>query len=801
VTIKTLALCALSVVAIARPVFAQVPPFAHVVVIVFENEEASSVIGNPSAPYFNQLASQYGVAANAYAETHPSLPNYMALTSGTTPFTTDCVGCVTTNASIADQLEAAGRSWTAYLEDFPGGCGTTDSGLYAAKHNPFAHYANIASNSARCAVHMAPFSRFASDLAANTLADYVWITPNLCNDMHDCSIATGDAWLQDVAPGILSSPAFANSVLMVVFDEGTSDVNGGGQIPLIIASPWTPRGFVSTAAVNHYNVLRTIEDAWSLAPLGAAAQATAMAGFFSQPSTGATEQVMYASDATIVGSAWSKVADASAAGGIKLSNPDLGAAALAGPLANPASYVEASFTASAGTRYRVWLRMRAQGDSKWNDSVFVQFSDSVDAQGNALYRSGTSGGYAVNLWTCATCQSFGWGWQRNAYWLADSGDVWFPTGGAHTIRIQSREDGVDIDQIVISPSAYATNAPGPVSADATIVPKPGPTPPPPPPTGSSPFSGTPAAVPGTIAASDFDLGGDGVAYHDTTKGNDGGAYRQTDVDLQASTDDGYNVGWVAAGEWLNYTVSVASAGSYAVTFRVASPGTGGTFHLELNGVNVTGSLAVPNTGDWQAWTSVTRTVTLAAGTQIARLVFDAVGPGGSIGNFNAMRFVTASSSARSTPFSGTPIAVPGTIEAEQFDKGGEGVAYHDTTSGNSGGAFRGGDVDIEAASGGGYDVGWMAAGEWMNYTVNVAASGSYTLAFRVASLGAGGTFHVEANGVNVTGSVAIPDTGDWQAWQTVSKTATLTAGAQTLRVVLDTNGANAVGNLDSIVFK
>ncbi len=804
--IKFALLCALAVCAFPARAFAQVPAFSHVFVIVLENEESSSVIGNPAAPYFNQLASQYGLAANAYGETHPSLPNYMALTSGTLPFTTDCVGCVTSNPSIADQLEAAGRSWTAYFENFPGGCGALDSGLYAAKHNPFAHYANIASNPARCAAHMTDFTRFSTDLAANTLPNYVWITPNLCNDMHDCPVSTGDAWLQSVVPQILSSPAFSNSVLVITFDEGTTPINGGGQIPLLIASSATPRGFVSQRVVNHYSILRTIEDAWSLAPLGQAAQATAMTDFFGSEGGGsgpaAAEQVLYAADATAVGSAWTKTADGTAAGGMKLSNADRGADIVAAPLANPASYAEASFTAAPGTRYRVWLRMHAQGDSKWNDSVYVQFSDSVDAGGNPTYRIGTTSGYVVNLWTCSTCQSFGWGWQRNAYWLADAGDVWFPTGGTHRIRIQAREDGAEIDQIVISPSQFANAAPGPASADATVVPKPGstPTPPPPapPPASSSPYSGTPIFLPGTISASDFDLGGEGVAYHDTTPGNSGGAYRSTDVDLEPSTDGGYNVGWVAAGESLNFTVNVASAGVYTVTFRVASPGAGGTFHLEMNGANVTGPLTVPATGSWQTWQSVSRPITIGAGRQIARLVFDAVGASGSIGNFNTIRFATASAPSVSTPFSGTPIALPGTIEVEQFDNGGEGVAYHDTTAGNSGGVYRSTDVDIEPASGGGYDVGWMAAGEWLNYTVNIAAAGTYTMSFRVAALGAGGTFHVEVNGTNVTGSVSIPNTGDWQAWQTVSKTVTLPGGLQPMRIVLDTNGANAVGNLDSI---
>jgi hypothetical protein len=170
---------------------------------------------------------------------------------------------------------------------------------------------------------------------------------------------------------------------------------------------------------------------------------------------------------------WTKTADPTAAAGLKLTNPDNGVAALGQPLANPVNYFETTFDALGGTRYRLWLRLRAIGDSKWNDSVFVQFSDSVTSTGTPIYRIGTTSGHMVNLWPCADCQTVGWGWQRNAYWLAATGDIWFQNSGPHTIRVQIREDGAEIDQIVLSPTTYATSAPGPVSNDTTIVPKPG----------------------------------------------------------------------------------------------------------------------------------------------------------------------------------------------------------------------------------------------------------------------------------------------------------------------------------------
>jgi PKD repeat protein len=158
--------------------------------------------------------------------------------------------------------------------------------------------------------------------------------------------------------------------------------------------------------------------------------------------------------------------------------------------------------------------------------------------------------------------------------------------------------------------------------------------------GSTPFWGTAAVIPGRIQAEDFDNGGQGVAYNDTTAGNSGGAYRATDVDIEASPAGGYDVGWVVAGEWLNYSVNVASAGSYTVTFRVAVPGQGGTFHLEMNGANVTGPMTVPSTGDWQTYATVSQTVTLAAGPQVARLVMDTA-PASYVGNFDSMQFAAS----------------------------------------------------------------------------------------------------------------------------------------------------------------
>jgi hypothetical protein len=490
--------------------------------------------------------------------------------------------------------------------------------------------------------------------------------------------------------------------------------------------------------------------------------------------------VLYATDATNLHGNWAIASDATAAGGKLLKSADNGWAATDKPLAAPANFFEASFAANAGTKYHVWLRLRAGGNSKFNDSAYAQFSDAVDAAGAPLFRTGTTAGLVVNLATDASGGSLSnWGWTDGAYWLSQASTLQFASSGTHTIRVQTREDGVQIDQIVLSPATYLTAAPGRATADATIAAKPV--------AASTPFGSSAASLPGTIEAEDFDNGGEGVAYHDVTAGNAGGAYRATDVDIEPATDGAYDIGWVSAGEWLAYSVNVANAGTYLFEARVASAGAGGTFHVESKGVNLTGALQIPATGGWQAWTTVSTAVSLAAGPQQLRVVFDTAGASGT-GNLTWFRFTPQAS----TPYTGTAIALPGSFAAVNFDNGGEGVAYHDTSAGNSGGAYRSTDVDIEAASFGGNDVGWIDNGEWLAYTVNVAAPGTYTLTIQTASPYATGVLHARFGSTD-TAPVVVPNTGGWQAWTNVTINATLSAGVQLMKLVVDAGGFNIGG--------
>jgi PKD repeat protein len=331
------------------------------------------------------------------------------------------------------------------------------------------------------------------------------------------------------------------------------------------------------------------------------------------------------------------------------------------------------------------------------------------------------------------------------------------------------------------------------------------------PAGQTPYGGTPITAPGVIEAENFDEGGAGVAYADFDLGNNGGGGRATDVDMELTVDPlggGHNLSHTRAGEWLEYTVNVPTAGTYTLDIRVAADvGYGGTMHVEFGGADKTGAVALPVTGGWQNYETVAATVSLSAGVQVMRLAFDAANNGGDIGNVNWLKLTAAAVQPppTQTPFGGTPIPVAAagatTIESEDFDNGGEGISFHDVDAGNTGGAYRGTAVDVQATgdAGGGYNVGWVKAGEWLEYTVNVAAAGDYTLDLRhAADAGYGGQIHVEFDGIDKTGTWVLGPTGGWQTFATASKTVSLSAGVQVLRVAFDASydGGGSVANLN-----
>ena len=379
----------------------------------------------------------------------------------------------------------------------------------------------------------------------------------------------------------------------------------------------------------------------------------------------------------------------------------------------------------------------------------------------------------------------------------------------------------------------------------------------------------------------------------STNGTDNG-YRPQGVDLETATAPATanDLGWSAAGQWFKYTVNVSTAGTYTVSALVASPtAVGDAFHISnSSGTNLSGSVAVPATGGYQTWVTVTANVTLPAGTQTLTLSQDAAGwnidsmafassggscttkpnaptglaasgttstgttlnwtadtapancsissytvlkngasigtatgtsfavtglaastnysftveatdAAGTSGASSAVSVTTSAASGGEGPYPGpAAAAVPGTVMAENYDTGGQGISYNVTSTNGTANTYRSDGVDLEAATAPatGNDLGWSAAGQWFRYTVNVSTAGTYTVSFLVASPNAvGDAFHISnSSGTNLSGSVAVPATGGYQTWATVKANVTLPAGQQTLTLSEDAGG----WNIDSMAF-
>jgi hypothetical protein len=254
----------------------------HVVVVWMENEEAKSVTA-ASMPYLYGLAQRYGRADQFFGVTHPSLPNYLAFWSGSTQGVTDDGVHNLAGPSLSSQMATAGRSWRTYAQNYPstGGCHTGSgysggvdgwgvAGTYARKHIPAMSFTSV-SGSAECA-NIQPLASF--DPSVNL----AFVVPNLCNDMHDCSLATGDRFLQAFLPNVFNAPEWAHTLLVVSFDEGSSNTRGGGQVFTLVARAGLA-GLTSSTAHDHYGLLRTIENIFGLPCLNAACSASPLTEF------------------------------------------------------------------------------------------------------------------------------------------------------------------------------------------------------------------------------------------------------------------------------------------------------------------------------------------------------------------------------------------------------------------------------------------------------------------------------------------------------------------------------------------
>lgn len=274
----------------------------HVFLVVLENHSFSQVIGSSAMPYLNSLASQNSLAANYFGNTHPSLGNYFVLTTGleeTNPVVGDSFPGPVSDDNIVRALAGAGKTWKAYMESIPSpGYIGGDVSPYVKHHNPFAYFTDVAGSDGQHATAQAasivPFTQLSADLAANALPNFGFIAPNIDDDAHDCptggslctdsaKLTAADNWLKNNIDPLIKSPAFANSVLIITFDEGEIiDLNnGGGQVATVLVGSHVKTGFRSNAFFQHQSTLRLILDLLQVSDKpGASASANSMSEFF-----------------------------------------------------------------------------------------------------------------------------------------------------------------------------------------------------------------------------------------------------------------------------------------------------------------------------------------------------------------------------------------------------------------------------------------------------------------------------------------------------------------------------------------
>jgi len=289
-------------------------PISDLVVIVMENKGLNDTYGSHcpgNCTYITKLANEHGLAENYSSVGHPSLPNYLTLTSGGNydrpPFDTDCypenqtTGCYVSTHDIVDSIEISGRTWRAYMEDYAGGCKLSHtSNYYVNNHNPFVYYTDIYRNATRCGriVDANPgengFLALPTQLLADlnstaTASNYMWLTPNLCDDGHTLcpplnnTVSQANLYLSLLVPKILSSPIFMtqNAALFITWDE--SSTKSKNIVTAIWAGPAAKPSYKSTTPYDHYSAIKTVEVAWGLPSLYSTDQAAASMSEFFNP--------------------------------------------------------------------------------------------------------------------------------------------------------------------------------------------------------------------------------------------------------------------------------------------------------------------------------------------------------------------------------------------------------------------------------------------------------------------------------------------------------------------------------------
>lgn len=260
------------------------PTFTHVFLVMEENHSFSDVVGNSSMPYLNSLVSKYGLAKQYFANAHPSMPNYLMLTTGQMESFDDQFSGTISDDNVVRELLKAGKTWKAYEESIPSaGYLGGDTGPYVRRHNPFSLLSDVQQNSAQAA-NIVPFTQFATDLANSSLPQYSFIAPDVNNDAHNGTLTAADSWLQsNIAPLIASSTFQNGGLLIITFDEAElTDVDhGGGQVATLIISANAKSNFQSQTLYQHQSTLRLILAASGVSKFpGQAATAPDMTEFF-----------------------------------------------------------------------------------------------------------------------------------------------------------------------------------------------------------------------------------------------------------------------------------------------------------------------------------------------------------------------------------------------------------------------------------------------------------------------------------------------------------------------------------------
>jgi acid phosphatase len=465
--------------------------FGHVVIMSLENQNYANVIGNPYMPYLNSLIERSALLTRFYANFHPSQPNYFALTTGQGFYTKEGPIPPATN-NVVRALATRNRSWKGYYTDL-----TTHEAV-------FRYFPQVWQNPTQLANIVPIFPNFMKDVTAGTLPSYSLIHDLPTVNGHDCPSAGAcmeqvDDRLKETIDSYINHPSFVanKDLLIIAFDEALLDdltCNGpmtipltpeaqlrgawkcGGQAVAMLIGADVKRGYKSQTLYHLEAFLRISLEGLGVTDSlpGASAFAPDMNELFESTTapTSYREIVLHTQTAATTAGLFRLDLDAGAAGGSCEHHPDLVAAKVATPLSAPANYFEMTFNADAGKAYRLWIRGKAERNYFGNDSVHFQFSQSVTSTGTPLYRIGTTSATTIVLEECSGCALSGWGWSDSGYGAGVLGAlIYFENSGPQKLRVQGREDGIYIDQIVLSAERYLTTAPGAPRSDATILPR------------------------------------------------------------------------------------------------------------------------------------------------------------------------------------------------------------------------------------------------------------------------------------------------------------------------------------------